>query len=369
MSDAFTYEVLEDWNRAALLREEWDELYALSGIGHPFATFEWLDCWIGAFCRPGVLRLLAVRDAGGIRAIFPAYKTTVVRRGIHLKALSSAGNGHFPRFGVLSREGDLAAVSAALAYPFSPQWEEKIDLLSLVNVWESSLTALALKGLDLTDTHEHVEHTFESPAYRVGEGWERYFASRSGNFRHRFRQSLNHFGKLPDHRFEFVPLTGDASFVERLRAIDARTWQHENGSGLFSVPENAAFYEGICRKLPGSLDCYAGFLRAQGKDIAYELGFSQGRTAYLLKYGFDPEYSRCRPGVLVQHFLSEHLAGRGIEEIDLCGESTEEKAKWATHSRRHDNIWLLNKGSLLGRCATLGLSLLSWGKEAEKAAT
>lgn len=357
MGSRFDVEVLTRWDEVRKIRPAWDALQEKGRVDHPFVALDWLECWYGAFCGPDDLRVVVVDDGSQVRSIFAAFRTSVVRRGIRLRTLSAAANGHSPRFCVLSAADDIEAVRAALSAPFSAHWEEKIDLLALPNLVEGSRTCAA-SMLPSRDVVRHIENSFASPALNLKEGWDAYYASRSRNFRHRFRQSRNNLQKLGSFEFEIVALSGGEEIVHRLRQVDARTWQHANGSGLFSTPENEAFYKSLLRTFAkGGTGCI-GFLKSGGRDIAYELGVRYGKTAYLLKYGFDQEYAAFRPGVLVQHFLCEHLAGQGVEEVDLCGEATQEKAKWATHFRSHHNIWLLNQQSLVGKCTSWGLSLL-----------
>jgi CelD/BcsL family acetyltransferase involved in cellulose biosynthesis len=361
MENRFAFEVLDSWMDILKIRPIWEELYQKSGYDHPFGSFDWLECWYDAFCRPDEIRVILVRDGAGIRAIFPAFRTNVVRKGIRLRAISSAGNGHSPRCCILSEMNDFESATAALLYPFSGKWGEKIDLVALLHISESSLLPECLRP-EAKNVFNYTEHMFESPAFSLKEGWDDYFATRSRNFRHRFRQSRNNLEKLGPFQFEFVPLAGGREIVSRLRAIDAKTWQHDNGSGLFSSSENDAFYTSLITRFSKNYECFLGFIKTGGRDIAYELGFSHRKTGYLLKYGFDQEFAHFRPGVLVQHYLCEFLANRGIEEIDLCGEATEEKTKWATHFRKHENIWLLNQQSLIGKCTSWGLALLETSK-------
>ncbi len=363
MDARFAFEVLDHWKDVRKIRPTWDALYREWGGEHPFVRFDWLEGWYEAFCAPTGIRVVLVRDEERVRAIFPAFRTDVVRKGFRLRTVSSASNGHSPRFGILCAAGDLQSVRAALLHPFSDAWGEKIDLVSLINVAETSQTSAGSR-LQTREVSRHIENSFDSPALSLRGGWRAYYDARSRNFRHRFRQSRNNLARLGPFGFDFVPLPGEAETVHRLKRIDARTWQHANGTGLFSTLENEAFYTFFLTSFSKRTDAYVGFVTTQGRDIAYELGFSDGSTSYLLKYGFDREYSRFRPGVLVQHYLCEHLANRGIEEVDLCGEATEEKVKWATHFRSHHNVWLLNQQSLVGKCASWGVSLLQYHRSA-----
>lgn len=359
MHQDLSCETLPSRQAAAALRPDWERLCAEAAADHPFMSWDWLDNWYAAFCRDEDARVIVVRDRASVRAIFPCLQETIRRKGLKLRAFSAAVNGHSPRFFVLARAGDLAAVTAALRHPFDAADGGRIDLLSLPAIHDGSDTARAALRLCRDGIRLQVENAYDSPAYDVSRGWEVYFASRSRNFRQRYRQAQNRAQREGTLSLDYVELPGDDATVSRLEALDRTTWQHAQGSGLFSDPSCRAFYSGLARGAPRDYRNVIGFLRLGNQDIAYELGCLYRDRAFMLKYGFDPRWAHLRGGVLVQALLSEHLAKAGCAEIDLVGEATEEKAKWTTHHRRHQTLWLLNARSLTGAAAVLGLKLLA----------
>jgi len=360
MNADFHCEILASRGATQAARSDWETLQDLAGADHPFMAWDWVDNWYAAFCADEDVRLVVVRDQDSPRAVFPARREVIHRKGLRLRAISAAVNGHSPRFFVLSRAGDLAPVVAALQHAYAAGGRGAVDLLALWAIHDASDTAKAIHQLAAVGrkVQPHVEHAYESPALDVRDGWDKYLATRSRNFRHRYHQAQNRASREGSLALEFIELPGDEATVTRLATLDATTWQHAQRSGLFSDAASRTFYTGLVCSTPRGYRNFVAFLKLDGKDIAYELGCIYSTKTFMLKYGFDPRWTHLRAGVLVQHMLCEHLARAGFHEIDLVGEATEEKAKWATHYRRHENLWLLNRNSIAGRAAGMGLKIL-----------
>jgi hypothetical protein len=219
-----------------------------------------------------------------------------------------------------------------------------------MSIDEDSLTYHVLNNLELPHLSLHIENFFESPAFDLSKGWESYFASRSKNFRHRVRQGRNQAMRLDGLTYDVNSgETISKETIDRLKSLDFKTWQHQSGSGLFSTVENEKFYSSLLQSFTIKDKMIVCFPKIGGRDVAFELGILFNETAFFLKYGYDPEFSNCHPGLLVQAYLSEYVFTLGFKEIDLVGEITEEKARWQTHRRKHVNYWLINNRSIGGK--------------------
>jgi len=138
------------------------------------------------------------------------------------------------------------------------------------------------------------------------------------------------------------------NIIERLKLLEAKTWQHKSGSGLFSTLENERFYYKLLRSFGKEREITLCFQQIGDKDSAYELSTSYANTAFFLKYGYDSEFGNCHPGLLIQSYLSEYVSSLGFNEVDLLGEMSEEKERWQTHLREHRNYWIINKKAVRG---------------------
>jgi len=350
----FKFEVLDHWDETAKLKNQWNELILSSGVPHPFTTYEWFNCWYRAYCRPGDERIIVLRDGQGLRAILPGMIRRMKIGGVPLTIFSNAANGHSPRADILSTPNDTEALIHILS-ALPKHLPEKIHLIMLLTVEADSSIEKIIKENAVSKLYPYCEHNLQSPGFGLSNGWEKYFQSRSKKIRFRFRQGENRAKSMGALKFEPFSSRDDLRpLIERLKLLEVKTWQYKQGSGLFSTAANEAFYRGLLENYAKDREVVISFLTIGGVDAAYELGVLSGSKAYFLKYGFDPEFEDCRPGVLVQTYLSQYVASLGCKEIDLGLEQSEEKAHWQTQVLDFKNYWLIRKNTLRG-------NILIWG--------
>ncbi|MCK4795616.1 MAG: GNAT family N-acetyltransferase [Desulfobacteraceae bacterium] len=354
MGRDFDIEIINNWEQTRSLASEWNALHKRSEVEHPFATYEWFDCWYRAFCKPGNERIIIVRDGISIRAIFPGMLIKLKKYGITFNTFSYAANGHSPRCGIIAPKNDTESVRVAIASPITIL-KKKIDFISLPSINSDSSTYNVVMQNKFPHLQLYIEHTFESPSFDISGGMDSYLATRSRNFRKRIKQSLNRANRLGRVEYDIVKnMENSNDIVKRLKSLDHKTWQHQNGTGLFSTTENSKFYSSLIHDYSERKTMIVCFLKIGGVDAAYEVATFSGPTAFFLKYGYDPAFNKCRPGLLIQTYLSSYSSSLGLKEVDLLGETTTEKARWATHSRKHSNFWLINRKTLNG----IGLVIL-----------
>lgn len=354
MKSDLHFNIIRGWQQASILKEEWAALEGKANLEHPFMSFAWLDCWIKAFATEDSIQVITVRHKEELRAVLPLMKTKLKRLGISFKSLSCPANGHSARSGAVVAPDDTAAIEAICDGLKSLR--DQFHICEIPAVAESSETVPVLQKLSSEGFHAYSEHEFTVPQFSLPEGWENYLLSKSKKFRKRLRESQSRAKKIGQPTFEvFGPKEISGTVLERLQTLEATTWQHQNGTGLFSTPDNQRFYSALSQEGHRNFNVYLAFLQIDGQDIAYEIAACRKNKAYFLKYGFNPEFANCRPGVLVQAELSRYVAERGVNQIDLGPEASDEKARWETHQLTCANWWLINENSLGGKCLKLAL--------------
>ena len=295
------------------------------------------------------MTIVLVKEGETLRAILPGRLICQKIKGIPFNVFSYAGNGHSPKYGIISQKNDKDAIKTSI----SAIWErlyEKIDMAILESIDQASPTYHALTHLELPFLSLKVEHSFESPAFSLPEGWNAYFKTRSKSFRDRLHNGINRSKRLGQLEYDIVTRINSAErLIERLKLLDSKTWQHENKTGLFSTDENGRFYTDLIKTFGNTGKLVLCFVRLDGKDIAYSLNVICGTMGFILKTGYDPEYNKCSPGLLNWAYLGEWMASKGIIEIDMLGDVDDYKGAWETHRRRHSNYWLVNRKTIKGR--------------------
>lgn len=354
---ALNIELLNDWNETIKIKDQWDKLNLQSGIIHPFTIYEYFDCWYRAYCKPGEARIILMRDGQNLRAIFPGIVSKEKFKGIPITYLSYAANWESTRADIIAtteyKETFLLNLEA-----ISSQLPEKIHLIKLWMVQSESPADRLIKASELPLFSPYNANRIESPGFDLFNGWDNYFQGRSKKFRFRFRQAEKRAKALGSLGFEVFSSPEELQLIiPRLKSLDAKTWQHKNNSGLFSTIDNGTFYQGLLLKYSRIVKVIIAFLTIGELDVAYELGVICGTKAFFLKYGYDPEFSDCRPGVLVQSYLTRHVSSLGIQEIDLGMEQSEEKAHWQIETPEFNNYWLIRKNTLRGSLLLTGIAI------------
>ncbi|MFA4992168.1 MAG: GNAT family N-acetyltransferase, partial [Candidatus Omnitrophota bacterium] len=65
----------------------------------------------------------------------------------------------------------------------------------------------------------------------------------------------------------------------------------------------------------------------------------------ILKIGYDTEYARYSPGVLLKKKILEAVSGNGVHKLDLQGYCEPWKMRWTSRSREFTPIWVCRKAA------------------------
>ena len=134
----------------------------------------------------------------------------------------------------------------------------------------------------------------------------------------RFRRRLDEQGEV------WLGIEPDLAGLERLLAeafrIEALGWKGRVGTAIVSRPETLAFYRDVARWGAEQGTLVLWFLRVDGRAIAFAMGFEQGGVYYDLKVGFDPEWTRFGPGVLLMEARIRHAFDSGLRGFEFLGQ-------------------------------------------------
>ncbi len=354
METKFALTILRNWGNAKYLRCQWQELSARAAPEHPFYSYDWFDCWYKAFCPPGAERIITLLDEKErLRAVFPGFLYKQSISGIPLACFSYAANGHSVRGGIIASLGDHEAIFHILEKAFT-HLDPQPHLCVLPAVVEGSDSHKALKKCVIGKLKLREEHDYEAPGFAIPNGWSDYIKSKSPNTRGRLNQSLSRSHKVGEVKYSiFQPSQINSDLLNRFMRLDALTWQGTNKTGIFSTPENSIFYNCLLSRNNPGVPVFACLMSIGDRDAAYSIAVCSANKAYVLKYGYNPDFSYCRPGVITMARMGQYFSDVGIVEVDLGGGINEDKKRWETYRRRLANYWIINCDRLKGR-------LLDW---------
>jgi len=123
------------------------------------------------------------------------------------------------------------------------------------------------------------------------------------------RSQAEQIGKVTTEILAPAPADVDRLFDEAV-AIEERSWKGEAGTALAHDPHRAAFYRQYAHAASRAGVLRMCFLRVADRAIAMQIAVEQGGGFWLLKVGYDAEFSACSPGLLLMRETIAHAAGR-----------------------------------------------------------
>ncbi len=287
---------------------EWDAL-ADRVADLPFLRPGWFRAWDRAFGR-GDLEVLTVRRNGALTGVVPI----VPWHGV----LRSPTNWHTPWFGALAVDD---AAHRELASALRERARNWFDLSFLP---AADPFARAVRDLEQTTISRVVQR---SP-YIVTEGsWDEFL--RALPRRRQLRKAERRLGAKGAVSFE-VADSGprlEAALEEGL-AVEDSGWKAEAGTSILSQPATAQFYRELADWAAARGELRLWFLRFDGRAIAFAYCLESRGIHYQLKTGFDPEYGRFGPGVLLTQEKVKHAFEQGIRRYEFLGADDSHKLEW-----------------------------------------
>lgn len=325
------------------LETAWRELTARSELAHPFLTHEWIRTWWECFGRSDGLRILVLGDGSGSPVgLIPLRSDTTRVCGIGLARLGFPWNPHTPRLDVLVRGREEEAYEVLWRHlrEEGGDW----DLLQLCQLPEDSVASSRLAAL-ASDEGFLVGRwrSSGSPYVSIRGGWERYLETLSSSFRRTLRNRMRRLEAFGEVELETVAAdTLPASDLDRILDegfdLEAAAWKGEAGTAIRSRPETRGFYRRLAYRMAARGWLRLHFLTVGGRRVAFSYGLAHGNRLYLLKGGYDPEYSRCSPGTVMYGEILRDAFARGFDELDLLGDAEPWKLRWTYETRVHH--WL-----------------------------
>ncbi len=133
-------------------------------------------------------------------------------------------------------------------------------------------------------------------------------------------------------------LAPDTHDVDRLFdeavAIEERSWKGEAGTALAHDPQRAAFYRQYAHAASRTGVLRICFLRVAERAIAMQIAVEQGGGFWLLKVGYDAEFSACSPGLLLMRETIAHAARAQLASYEFLGRAESWTRVWTAEERQ-----------------------------------
>lgn len=316
-------EVVTTGERFAELAAAWDRLERDEPT--PFASHAWFTAWWAAFGAGGELRIVALWEGDELAGVLP-----LQRRG---RGLGAMANVHTPVF-------RPPAVDAAALEQLLDAALRLGGRLTLESLPEQDPATAALQRRAAADggrvllAPAHVSPIVDT----TGEyaDWRALSRPRWGAPLERFRRKMQR-----EHAAEIATIVEPVDVAAELRAgfaVEASGWKGEAGTAILSDPATLRFYEDVASAAQERDELRFSRVVLDGRVAAFDLTVLRKGRLYLLKTGFDEQYRKLAPGLVMRLSIIERCFELGLEAHELLGDDSEWKRKFATGERRHATL-------------------------------
>ena len=295
---------------------EWNALAAAQRS--PFLTVEWLSAWWESF-GDGQPEVVTIRN-GSLRAA-----AFLGRDGTRLVAPANDHSGDWDA---------LAADDAAREHIWEEVARSEASALVLPAMHEAAAERAAREILRPAGYRVVLERGPESPYLDLPGSYDELLASKSRNFRSqlgRRRRGLEREGELV-----FRTTRGGADLDRDLDAmlrVEAAGWKSSEGTAILSDDRTQRLYRSFARVAAERGWLRIHLLELDGRAIAadYSCVFAGGE--FLLKTGFDEDWSRLSPGLVLRGEVLRQAIEEGLGFYDFLGGPDHYKLRWTEELR------------------------------------
>lgn len=326
-------ELVDDLASLEPLRDEWRALAVERS--NAFITPEWYFSWLRHYGDAATPYVAVVRRAGDLIGLMPCVLAGAGRS----RSLQFVGGNLGDHFHPVAAEKDESAVVKAAAAALTARGNWSVAVFHNVvehAPWVTELVAASRRNLRSSwDTPQPLPYV---PL--EGLTMESYLAERSAKLRRELSYDLRRLER--DHEVAFrssktiEDITTDMEQFFRLHDI---RWSDRGGSSMSSDRARAFLtdFAGIALEA-GWLRLW--FLHVDGEPVAAWLGWHIGTSYAFFQAGFDPEWRKFSPGLLlVGHTLREAFA-EGAAEYDMLLGDEGYKARFVVDRRSVSTVAL-----------------------------
>lgn len=142
--------------------------------------------------------------------------------------------------------------------------------------------------------------------------------SRRSNIRRKWRAAMRNYGEILT---EFVTPEPEnvAEQMARFEAIEGSGWKQRSGTALAADPTMGELVLQLAKAFAQERLLVLAYLKIGGRDAACRLILQQQSGWFEIKIGFDEEFARFSPGVLLMHETLREACRTGVTSYAFLG--------------------------------------------------
>jgi CelD/BcsL family acetyltransferase involved in cellulose biosynthesis len=305
-------EVLDKGFLVGDLAGEWKTLLAKSPHKNPFLTPIWNEIWLNHFGHLLDVKVLLFRSSeGSLGALGSFVNSNKGEAGRGLTLLGSSDVWDYRDLIITAGLEDQ--VFTALAGFFREgQW----DYLEFNGISEISPTARFCPSIMQSSGFKVTQEVEEVAVYvNVPPTWEIFLEQLNSKDRHELRRKMRRMEK--ETTFELFRADEPISLADKLETFFDLHRKSRQDKAQFMTREMESYFRDIANRFQERGWLNLTFLRIGGIEVATFFSFDFERTEYVFNSGYDPEFSRFSPGIVLAALCIRRAIEKGVVRFNF----------------------------------------------------
>ena len=279
----------------------WEDLLKEGAFQNPFLTPLWNEIWLKHFGGTLRVKTFLLRSTGGAPQGLGVFSASGEERD-RLSLLGSADVWDY-RDLILPPGKEEEALGALARFWADGPWGE----VELSGISEFSPTLRFLPAILRSLGFQVAEAMEEISVYlNLPRTWDDFLNQLDSKDRHELRRKMRRL----EREASFKVLDGEGEGLsQRMDAFLELHRKSRRDKAEFMTPEMEAYFRSVADRFHEKGWLSLPFLRVEEKDVAGYFSFRYRGVEYVYNSGYDPEYGRLSPGIV----LAAHCIRRAIE--------------------------------------------------------
>ncbi len=310
------------------LRDEWDNLLAVSATNEVFVTYEWQTTWWNTYC-PGDLWLIAGRDEDGrLVGIAPWF---IERPSRLVRMVGCVDVTDY--LDIIVAPEHHSAFCDALAGWLKDHADQFVSL-SLCNIPAHSPTLPTL-------THALTEHGFAveteqqevCPVIQLPTTFDAYLESLDKKNRHELRRKLRRAQDSENDRVAWYIVGPERDLTNEVECfLELMAASHPDKKQFLQNEQHVTFFRAIAPALAARGWLQLSFLVVNGDSAAAYFSIDYDNRIGLYNSGLSPnEYAYLSPGIVLLTYIIRQAIEQGRTVFDFLRGNEEYKYRMGAH--------------------------------------
>ena len=294
-----------------------------NSVHSPIEDLSWIQSCAEEFWADGKLRILIAQQGDQSISLAPLVKRSF--------------KGLFPHLEMLGVR--------QLLEPMDFLYTDETMLKILVNNLKKLKTPLYLPriranspvigALHSTYRWVNIKPAGSYPSLILHSNWKEPEKQFNSGRRSDFRRAQRNAEKLGEVSYEILSPTEVEveSLLQEAYQTELKSWKGKNGTALAIHPFFGKFFRQYGRIASHKGIFRLSFLRINGKAIAMQIAVEYDKRFWLLKIGYNEDFSRCSPGTLLMLHTVKYAATQGLKSYEFLGFAEKWTQLWTQSCR------------------------------------